>query len=116
MPFLHLPIQSGSNKVLKEMNRKHDVELYKKIVEKLRNERPDIALSSDFIVGYPGESDKDFEDTMKFVNEINYVIAYSFMYSKRPGTPAQKKDNIPLAEKSKTKRSSIPFKRTTKKL
>ena len=99
MPFLHLPIQSGSNKVLKEMNRKHDVELYKKIVEKLRNERPDIALSSDFIVGYPGESDKDFEDTMKFVNEINYVIAYSFMYSKRPGTPAQKKDNIPLAEK-----------------
>ena len=75
MPFLHLPIQSGSNKVLKEMNRKHDVELYKKIVEKLRNERSDIALSSDFIVGYPGESDKDFEDTMKFVNEINYVIA-----------------------------------------
>ena len=99
MPFLHLPIQSGSNKVLKKMNRKHTVEFYKKIVDKLRDERSDIALSSDFIVGYPDESDKDFEDTMKFVDEVKFVIAYSFMYSKRPGTPAQKKDNIPLAEK-----------------
>ena len=99
MPFLHLPIQSGSNKVLKKMNRKHTVEFYKKIVDKLREERSDIALSSDFIVGYPDESDKDFEDTMKFVDEVKFVIAYSFMYSKRPGTPAQKKDNIPLAEK-----------------
>ena len=99
MPFLHLPIQSGSNKVLKKMNRKHTVEFYKKIVDKLREERSDIALSSDFIVGYPDESDKDFEDTMKFVDEVKFVIAYSFMYSQRPGTPAQKKDNIPLAEK-----------------
>ncbi len=99
MPFLHLPIQSGSDKVLKDMNRKHTVELYKNIVDKLRGERSDIALSSDFIVGYPNESDKDFEDTMKFIEEIEFVIAYSFMYSQRPGTPAQKKDNIPLAEK-----------------
>lgn len=99
MPFLHLPIQSGSNKVLQDMNRKHDVNLYKKIVEKLRKEKPDIALSSDFIVGYPDETDQDFAETMKFVNEINYVIAYSFMYSQRPGTPAQKKDNIPLGVK-----------------
>ncbi len=99
MPFLHLPIQSGSDKILSAMNRKHDVEFYKRLVEKIRNERPDIALSSDFIVGYPGESDRDFEDTMKFVNEINFVIAYSFIYSQRPGTPAQKKDNIPLQEK-----------------
>ena len=99
MPFLHLPIQSGSNKVLKKMNRKHTVEFYKKIVDKLRDERSDIALSSDFIVGYPDESDKDFEDTMKFVDEVKFVIAYSFMYSQRLGTPAQKKDNIPLAEK-----------------
>tara|TARA_Y100001970_G_scaffold269275_1_gene361518 strand:+ start:4669 stop:5976 length:1308 start_codon:yes stop_codon:yes gene_type:complete len=99
MPFLHLPIQSGSNNILKAMNRKHNVDFYRRIVDKLRNEKPDIALSSDFIVGYPGESDKDFDDTMKFVNEINYVIAYSFIYSQRPGTPAQKKDNIPLAEK-----------------
>ncbi len=99
MPFLHLPIQSGSDRILKAMNRKHDVDFYKRIVEKLRNIRPDIALSSDFIVGYPGESDRDFDNTMKFVNEINYVIAYSFIYSQRPGTPAQKKDNIPLSEK-----------------
>ena len=99
MPFLHLPIQSGSDKVLKEMNRKHTVDFYKRIVEKLRGERSDIALSSDFIVGYPNESDKDFEDTMKFIDEVEFVIAYSFMYSQRPGTPAQKKDNISLAEK-----------------
>ena len=99
MPFLHLPIQSGSDKILKEMNRKHTVEFYRKIVDKLRTERSDIALSSDFIVGYPSESDKDFEDTMTFVNEVKFVIAYSFMYSQRPGTPAQKKDNIPIAEK-----------------
>ena len=99
MPFLHLPIQSGSDKILKDMNRKHTVDFYKKIVYQLRTERPDIALSSDFIVGYPNETDKNFEDTMKFVNEIEFVIAYSFMYSQRPGTPAHKKDNVPLADK-----------------
>ncbi|MBD1147278.1 tRNA (N6-isopentenyl adenosine(37)-C2)-methylthiotransferase MiaB [Pelagibacterales bacterium SAG-MED31] len=99
MPFLHLPIQSGSDKILKDMNRKHTVDSYKKIVNKLRNERPDIALSSDFIVGYPSETDRDFEETMKFVDDVEFVIAYSFMYSQRPGTPAQKKDNVPLADK-----------------
>ncbi len=99
MPFLHLPIQSGSNKVLKDMNRKHTVDFYKRIVDQLREKRSDIALSSDFIVGYPNETDKDFEETMKFVDEVKFVIAYSFMYSQRPGTPAQKKDNIPLQEK-----------------
>ena len=99
MPFLHLPIQSGSDKILKDMNRKHTVDSYKKIVDKLKNERPDIALSSDFIVGYPNETDRDFEETMKFVDDVEFVIAYSFMYSQRPGTPAQKKDNVPLAHK-----------------
>ena len=99
MPFLHLPIQSGSDKILKDMNRKHTVDSYKKIVNKLRSERPDIALSSDFIVGYPNETDRDFEETMKFVDDVEFVIAYSFMYSQRPGTPAQKKDNVPLADK-----------------
>jgi len=99
MPFLHLPIQSGSDKVLKDMNRKHTVDFYKRIVDKLRGQRPDIALSSDFIVGYPNESDKDFEETMKFVDNVEFVIAYSFMYSQRPGTPAQKKDNVLLADK-----------------
>ena len=99
MPFLHLPIQSGSDKILKDMNRKHTVDSYNKIVDKLRDERPDIALSSDFIVGYPNETDKDFEETMKFVDNVEFVIAYSFMYSQRPGTPAQKKDNVSLADK-----------------
>jgi len=99
MPFLHLPIQSGSDKILKDMNRKHTVDSYKKIVNKLRDQRPDIALSSDFIVGYPNETDRDFEETMKFVDNIEFVIAYSFMYSQRPGTPAQKKDNVPVADK-----------------
>ncbi len=99
MPFIHLPIQSGSDKVLKEMNRKHNVKLYRNIVDQLRGLRPDIALSSDFIVGFPNETDKDFEQTMQFVDEVEFVIAYSFMYSQRPGTPAQRKDNIPLADK-----------------
>ncbi len=99
MPFLHLPIQSGSDKILKKMNRKHTVYDYLKIVEKIRNVRPDIALSSDFIVGFPGETDKDFEDTMKFIEKVNFVIAYSFIYSPRPGTPAQNKDNISILDK-----------------
>jgi tRNA-2-methylthio-N6-dimethylallyladenosine synthase len=88
MPYLHLPVQSGSSRVLKAMNRKHDREHYYRIVEKLRAARPDIALSSDFIVGFPGETDKDFEDTMDLVREIGFASAFSFKYSKRPGTPA----------------------------
>jgi len=88
MPFLHLPVQSGSNEILKRMNRKHDRDFYLDIIARLRASRPDIAFSSDFIVGFPGESDKDFEDTMKLVEEVQYAQAYSFKYSQRPGTPA----------------------------
>ena len=88
MPFLHLPVQSGSNKILDAMNRKHERDLYFEIVEKLREARPDLALSSDFIVGFPGESDQDFEDTMDLVRRVNYASCYSFKYSARPGTPA----------------------------
>ena len=99
MPFLHLPIQSGSNKVLKNMNRKHTVDDYLKIVDIIRNVRPDIAMSSDFIVGFPNESDEDFEDTMRFIEKVKFVIAYSFIYSPRPGTPAQHKDNIEIKVK-----------------
>ena len=99
MPFLHLPIQSGSDNILKKMNRKHSVDDYLRIVEKIRNVRPDIAMSSDFIVGFPDESDKDFENTMKFIEKVNFVIAYSFIYSPRPGTPAQYKDNIDISVK-----------------
>ena len=94
MPFLHLPIQSGSDSILKKMNRKHTVDDYFKIVDKIRNVRPDIAMSSDFIVGFPDETDEDFEKTMQFIEKIKFVIAYSFIYSPRPGTPAQHKDNI----------------------
>ena len=81
------------------MNRKHTVDDYLKIVDKIRKVRPDIALSSDFIVGFPDETDKDFERTMKFIDEVKFVIAYSFIYSPRPGTPAQHKDNIDNAVK-----------------
>jgi len=94
MPFLHLPIQSGSDKILKKMNRKHSVKQYIEVVEKLKNVRPDIALSSDFIIGFPGETNEDFESTMKFVEKIKFVIAYSFMFSPRPGTPAFKMNDI----------------------
>ena len=94
MPFLHLPIQSGSNSILKKMNRKHGVEKYYEIINKLKSYRSDIALSSDFIVGFPGETDKDFEETMTFVEEVKFVIAYSFMFSPRPGTPAFKLKDI----------------------
>jgi tRNA-2-methylthio-N6-dimethylallyladenosine synthase len=88
MPYLHLPVQSGSNRVLDAMNRQHTREVYLRLVEKIRAARSDIALSSDFIVGFPGETDKDFENTLALVREVGYAQAYSFKYSPRPGTPA----------------------------
>jgi tRNA-2-methylthio-N6-dimethylallyladenosine synthase len=88
MPYLHLPVQSGSDRVLEAMNRRHSAADYLRIVEKLRKARPDLALSSDFIVGFPGESDADFAQTIALVNEVDFAQAYSFKYSARPGTPA----------------------------
>lgn len=88
MPFLHLPVQSGSNRVLKAMNRRHDVASYLRILDRVRAVRPDIALSSDFIVGFPGESEAEFEDTLRLVEAAGYASAFSFKYSARPGTPA----------------------------
>jgi tRNA-2-methylthio-N6-dimethylallyladenosine synthase len=88
MPFLHLPVQSGSSRVLKAMNRKHTAEDYVAIIERLRAARPDIALSTDFIVGFPGETEKDFEATLDLVRTVGFASAYSFKYSRRPGTPA----------------------------
>jgi tRNA-2-methylthio-N6-dimethylallyladenosine synthase len=88
MPYLHLPVQSGSNKILKAMNRKHNVESYLDILAAMRKARPDIALASDFIVGFPGETESDFEDTMELVRAVGYAGAYTFKYSRRPGTPA----------------------------
>jgi tRNA-2-methylthio-N6-dimethylallyladenosine synthase len=88
MPFLHLPVQSGSDRMLASMNRKHTAEDFRRIVGKLRNARPEMALSSDFIVGHPGETESDFEATMALIREVNFAMAYSFKYSARPGTPA----------------------------
>ncbi|MGA0561850.1 tRNA (N6-isopentenyl adenosine(37)-C2)-methylthiotransferase MiaB [Ancylobacter sp. VNQ12] len=88
MPYLHLPVQSGSNRILAAMNRKHDRELFFEIVDKVRAARPDIAFSSDFIVGFPGETDEDFADTMDLVERVGFASAFSFKYSSRPGTPA----------------------------
>jgi tRNA-2-methylthio-N6-dimethylallyladenosine synthase len=88
MPYLHLPVQSGSNRILKAMNRSHSAETYLAILEKMRAARPDIALSGDFIVGFPGETEADFEATLRIVDEVRYASAYSFKYSARPGTPA----------------------------
>jgi tRNA-2-methylthio-N6-dimethylallyladenosine synthase len=88
MPFLHLPVQSGSDRVLHAMNRRHTVDDYRRIIERLRGARADIAFSSDFIVGFPGESDADFARTLDLAREISYAQAFSFKYSPRPGTPA----------------------------
>ncbi|TQS71678.1 tRNA (N6-isopentenyl adenosine(37)-C2)-methylthiotransferase MiaB [Rhodobacteraceae bacterium] len=96
MPYLHLPVQSGSDKVLKAMNRKHTAAQYIALIERIRAARPDLVLSGDFIVGFPGETDQDFEDTMDLVRKVGYGAAYSFKYSARPGTPAaERKDLVP---------------------
>jgi tRNA-2-methylthio-N6-dimethylallyladenosine synthase len=92
MPYLHLPIQSGSDSVLKRMNRKHTAEFYLDIMERVRKARPDIAITSDFIVGFPGETDAEFEETLELIRKVNYAAAYSFKYSPRPGTPAATDD------------------------
>ncbi len=88
MPYLHLPVQSGSDRILKAMNRAHTTESYCRTIERLRRARPDLALSSDFIVGFPGETEADFEATMDLVREVRFASAFSFKYSRRPGTPA----------------------------
>ena len=88
MPYLHLPVQAGSDNILKAMNRRHTADDYRRIIDRLRSFSPDLALSGDFIVGFPGETDRDFADTIKLVADIGYASAYSFKYSPRPGTPA----------------------------
>jgi tRNA-2-methylthio-N6-dimethylallyladenosine synthase len=88
MPYLHLPVQSGSDRILRAMNRQHTAESYLRLVEKVRAARPDIALSGDFIVGFPGETEKDFEATLELVRQARYAACFSFKYSRRPGTPA----------------------------
>lgn len=100
MPYLHLPVQSGSDRILKAMNRRHKADEYVRLIERIRAVRPDMALSGDFIVGFPGESDQDFEDTMQLVRDVHYAQAYSFKYSPRPGTPgADLSDHVEEAVK-----------------
>ena len=103
MPLMHLPVQSGSDKILKHMNRGHTIKDYKEIIYSLKMVRPEISFSSDFIVGYPGETDSDFDDTINLIQEIKFSQAFSFMYSPRPGTPASI-NNDQIAEKIKKNR------------
>ena len=101
MPFLHLPIQSGSNKILKSMNRKHDSEYYLSVIKKLKEVNKNIKISSDFIIGYPGETDRDFKDTIAIVEKVGFINSYSFIFSPRPGTPAAAKKLNNLKENKK---------------
>ena len=113
MPHIHLPVQSGSNKILRSMNRKHNIEYYLKLIKKLKKINSKIKFSSDFIIGYPGETEEDFNATLKLLKDIKYINSYSFIYSSRPGTPASKmkKDNEKILKKRLAK-----FQKTAKKI
>lgn len=104
MPFLHLPVQSGSDRILAAMNRKHTGDDYRRLVDRLRTAQPDLALSSDFITGFPGETDQDFADTLRLISDIGFAQAYSFKYSARPGTPAAALEGRQVDEKVKDDR------------
>jgi len=99
MPQLHLPVQSGSDRILEAMNRRHTRADYLRSIERVRRARPDVAFSSDFIVGFPGETESDFQDTMRLLAEVGFASAYSFKYSPRPGTPAAEMDQLAETEK-----------------
>ena len=113
MPIIHLPVQSGSNKILASMNRKHTIEDYLNILEKLKKKKPGIKFSSDFIIGYPGESKSDFEATMKLMNNVKFINSYSFIYSARPGTPAF---NLKKIDHEDTKIRLIQFQQLADKI
>jgi tRNA-2-methylthio-N6-dimethylallyladenosine synthase len=100
MPYLHLPVQAGSDRVLKAMNRRHTADSYIRVIERIRAVRPDIAISGDFITGFPGETEADFQATLALVRAVRYASAYSFKYSPRPGTPAATAKQVPEEEKA----------------
>ncbi len=100
MPYLHLPVQAGSDRVLRAMNRRHTADSYIRLIERIRATRPDIAVSGDFITGFPGETEADFQATLALVREVRYAQAYSFKYSPRPGTPAATAEQVPEQEKA----------------
>ena len=94
MPLIHLPVQSGSNYILQKMNRNHTVEEYLNLIERLKKINPLVKFSSDFIIGYPGETDRDFNKTLELLKRVEYINSYSFIYSQRPGTPASKMEEV----------------------
>ena len=108
MPLIHLPVQSGSNKILESMNRKHTVEEYLEVIKKLTKVKPGIKFSSDFIIGYPGETDRDFEETIELMIKIGFINSFSFMFSARPGTPSFK---LAKVDSNKAKKRLIEFQR-----
>ncbi len=113
MPLVHLPVQSGSNKILKLMNRKHNINDYLNTIKKLKDKNPSIKFSSDFIIGYPGETEEDFKLTLALLDEINFINSYSFVFSPRPGTPASKLKNI---DKKITKKRLISFQKKSEEI
>jgi tRNA-2-methylthio-N6-dimethylallyladenosine synthase len=106
MPYLHLPFQAGADRILAAMNRKHTAEHYLRLIERIRAARPDMAMSTDIIVGFPGETDAEFEETLRIVREVNFAQAYSFKYSPRPGTPAATMDGQ-LPDRVKAERLAV---------
>ncbi len=113
MPLIHLPVQSGSNKVLEEMNRKHTIEEYYEIIKKLKKLKPNIKFSSDFIIGYPGETIDDFKKTVKLMNNVKFINSYSFLFSARPGTPAF---SLPKVDHKNSKERLINFQNIAEKI
>ena len=113
MPLIHLPVQSGSNKILKEMNRKHNIKQYLKVIEKLKKVKPNIEFSSDFIIGYPGESYDDFKKTIELMDKVKFINSYSFVYSARPGTPAYSLENT---NRSDAKKRLMEFQNIAEKI
>jgi len=113
MPLIHLPVQSGSNKILQEMNRKHSIEEYLKVIEKVKKAKSNIEFSSDFIIGYPGETYDDFQRTIKLMNEVKFINSYSFIYSARPGTPAY---NLINTNHNDAKKRLMDFQKNAEKI
>ena len=113
MPLIHLPVQSGSNKVLKQMNRKHNIEEYIELIGKLKNSIPNLQFSSDFIIGYPGETEEDFEKTLDIMNKIKFINSYSFIFSARPGTPSS---NLKQIDNDIAKKRLMIFQNTSNKI
>tara|TARA_B100002051_G_scaffold249771_1_gene260736 strand:+ start:353 stop:1708 length:1356 start_codon:yes stop_codon:yes gene_type:complete len=113
MPLIHLPVQSGSNKILKSMNRKHNIEDYLDLIKTIKKVNPKVKFSSDFIIGYPGETEKDFNASLKLLKEVEYINTYSFLYSPRPGTPASKLEEI---EENILKKRLIIFQKLAEKI